>query len=153
MTHTAHEPPAVLQYMHHVGMGHDPFGYQSFGRRVWGSTYMAYSVLGGAEQDFERVTSARAVEEIARAHRTHGANVAMSWVAQQGVALVVISASAAHMRDDLRILGEPPWGRLQQAEMATLSALRAPAGRPSHWGDCEDEQIDIPERPSPELRE
>ena len=25
--------PAVLQYMHHVGMGRDPYGYAALGRR------------------------------------------------------------------------------------------------------------------------
>ena len=39
--------PAVVQYMHHVGMGPDPMGYKSFAARAFGSVYMAYSVLGG----------------------------------------------------------------------------------------------------------
>ena len=42
-----HIKPAVVQYMHHVGMGPDPLGYKSFAAREFGSVYMAYSVLGG----------------------------------------------------------------------------------------------------------
>ena len=151
LSRTAAIPPAVLQYMQHVGMGSDPLGYRAYGQRVWNAVPMAYSVLGGANQDFEKIANAPAVVQIAKAHGTHGANVALSWVAQLGYPLVVISSNGEHLADDLHAFDEPPWGRLTKEEMATLSALREPHGRPSYWGDCDDERV-VAERPSVELR-
>jgi diketogulonate reductase-like aldo/keto reductase len=130
--------PAVLQYMQHVGMGVDPFGYRAWAARTWGAVTMAYSVLGGVEGDFGRITGSPVVRRVAKAHETGGANVALSWVAQLGQPLIVLSGNAAHLRDDLQLFHAPPWGKLSIAEMATLSALRSPPGRPSHWGDCRD---------------
>lgn len=147
--------PAVLQYMHHVGMGVDAFGYRSYGEREWGATYMAYSALGGAEQSFHGITHAAPVVVVAREHHTHPANVALSWVAQQGMPLVVISADPQHLRQNMALFSTPPWGRLSQQQMRVLSELREPGGRPSYWGACEDEQLSHPsraERPLSELR-
>ena len=135
-------PPAVLQYMHHVGMGPAPLGYRGWAERTWGAVYMAYSVLGGVEGDFARIVGASAVRRVAEAHRTSGASVALSWVAQLGMPFVVLSSSAAHLRDDLRVFERPPWGALSAAEMEELSALREPPGWPSHWGDCRDRAIE-----------
>ena len=145
LARTAVIKPAVLQYMGHVGMGRDPFGYAAFGRREWGAVPMAYSVLGGAEQDFAKITSAPAVARVAAAHGTHAASVAVSWAAQQGTPLVLISAKPGHLRDNLRaVAGEPPWGRLSAREMEELSALREPGGRPSFWADCDDAPVPPP---------
>ena len=80
----------------------------------------------------------RAAAPVATAHRTHGANVALSWAALIGLAFVVLSGNPAHLADDLRLFDTPPWGRLTEEEMASLSELRVPRGRPSHWGDCRD---------------
>lgn len=145
--------PAVLQYMHHVGMGDDPYGYASYAKRMWKAHYMAYSVLGGAEQDFERITSSPAVVSAASAHRTHPANIAVSWVAQRRTPFVVISSKASHLRDNLHAVAGssgaqgggagPPWGRLSAAEMKALTRASEPAGRPSHWADCRDERIAV----------
>ena len=134
--------PAVLQYMHHIGMGQDPFGYRTWGRRQWNATYMAYSVLGGAEGDFERIARSPIVQRVAVAHSTGGANVALSWVAQQGLPLVILSSSSEHLREDVSIFSTPRWGALSRAEMEALSSLREPRGRPSHWGDCEDVAVE-----------
>lgn len=151
LARTAIIPPAVLQYMHRVGMGDDPFGYRAWGKRAWGSVHMAYSTLGGAELDFEKVTTAPAVLRVAKAHGgTHGANVALSWVAQLGLPLVVTSSSARHLEDDAHAFDDPPWRRLSKEEMASLSALREPQGNPSYWGDCTDERLAV-ERPIVEL--
>lgn len=136
--------PAVMQYMLHVGMGPDPLGYRSFGTREWRSVFMAYSVLGGAEQDFSRITASPAVARVAAAHGGHAAGVAISWVAQQRLPMVLISAKPAHQRDNLRVYANPPWGRLTTSEMDALSAEREPAGRLSHWGDCDDALIREP---------
>lgn len=134
-------PPHVLQYMLHVGMGPDPYGYRAWAKARWGAQYMAYSVLGGVEGDFGRITAQPLVQRIARAHGTGGANVALSWVAQLDVPLIVLSSSRAHLKDDLSIFGNPPWGRLSADEMRQLSHLREPPGRPSHWGDCADTSL------------
>lgn len=138
---TAKTPPAVVQYMHHVGMGVDVYGYRRWAQRTWGAAYMGYSVLGGVEGDFGKIVGQRLVQRIATAHNTHGANIALSWVAQLGMPFVVLSGNAAHLKEDLRLFGTPPWGRLSAEEMAQLSALRVPRGRPSHWGDCRDEPL------------
>ena len=137
LANTAKVPPAVLQYMHHVGMGADRLGYRAFGQRTWGSQYMAYSVLGGAEQQFDSIM--HAVASVALAHGNQAAGVAMSWVAQQQMPMVLITARAAHMRQNLRVYdADPPWGRLSVREMDALSAVRDPTSRPSYWGDCDD---------------
>jgi diketogulonate reductase-like aldo/keto reductase len=135
---TATISPAAVQYMHHVGMGADALGYRRFVERTWGAAYMGYSVLGGVEGDFGKIVGAPLVRRIASAHGTHGANVALSWVAQLGMPFVVLSSNPDHLRDDLGVFARPPWGLLSAEEMAQLSALDAPSGRPSHWGDCRD---------------
>ena len=111
-----------------------------------------------AEQDFQRITTAPAVAKVARAHGQHAAGVAISWVAQSRLPMVLISSKRAHMRDNVRAYGEPPWGRLSEREMAVLSAARQPSGRPAYWGDCDDNERLVPsstksivERPATEL--
>ena len=138
---SAKTKPAVLQYMHHVGMGIDPFGYRGWAAKTWGAVTMAYSVLGGVEGDFGRITGSPVVGRIAKAHRTGGANVALSWVAQLNLPLIVLSGNKDHLRDDLELFRSPPWGKLTAAEMEELSELRSPPGRPSHWGDCKDSAV------------
>ena len=130
--------PAVVQYMHHVGMGEDAYGYRKWVETKWGAAYMGYSVLGGVEGDFQRITTEPTVKRIATAHGTHGANVALSWVAQLGMPFVVLSGNPEHLKEDLSIFERPRWGKLSQSEMAELTRLRQPKGRPSHWGDCRD---------------
>ena len=119
-------------------MGADRFGYRRWVERTWGAAFMGYSVLGGVEGDFARIVGQPLVQRVASAHGTHGANVALSWVAQLNMPFVVLSGNPSHLADDLRLFGTPPWGRLSPAEMEQLSALSAPRGRPSHWGDCRD---------------
>ena len=105
---------------------------------------MAYSVLGGAEQDFAKITASAAVARVARAHgNTHPANIAVQWVAALRVPFVVISTKPGHLRDDLQVFGEPPWGRLSESETRELSRATEPSGRPSYWADCEDEKIAV----------
>ena len=118
--------------MQHVGMGADAYGYRRWVQRVWGAAFMAYSMLGGVDGDFGRIVHAPLVERVAHAHGTHGANVALSWVAQMGMPFVVLSGNGAHLRDDLTLFEAPPWGLLSAAEMAELAALSSPPGRPSH---------------------
>ena len=102
---------------------------------------MAYSVLGGAEGDYGTIAAQPAVRRVAAAHQTTAANVAMQWVSQGlGMPLVVISSSAVHLAENLQLFS-PPWGALSTSEVDELSAVRSPAGRPSHWGDCRDSTL------------
>ena len=135
--------PAAVQYMQHVGMGPDRFGYRKWAETTWGAAYMGYSVLGGVEGDFGRIVSQPLVQRIAQAHSTQPANVALSWVAQLGMPFVVLSGNVAHLKDDLRLFDAPSWGKLSPSEMEALSALDAPPGRPSHWGDCRDAPLQV----------
>ena len=114
----------------HAARGHGARSvcYRAWARSRWRAQYMAYSVLGGVEGDFGRITSHPLVQRIATAHHTGGANVALSWVAQLGVPLIVLSSNLAHLKDDLSLFSTPPWGRLTDAEMAQLSALKQPPG-------------------------
>ena len=58
--------PHVVSGMLHVGMGADPLGYLSWAREH-GAVFQAYSVLGGVEGDFGRITPAPAVRRVASA--------------------------------------------------------------------------------------
>ena len=100
----------------------------------------AAAAAAQAEQDFAKITTAPAVAQVARAHGQQAAGVAISWVAQSRIPMVLISAKRAHMRDNLRVYSEPSWGRLSEQEMALLSAARQPPGRPAYWGDCDDNE-------------
>ena len=136
--------PAVWQQLHHVGMGADPHGYATWARRL-GIVYMAYSVLGGVEGDLAQITSHSTLRTIAARHGTSAAEVALRWVAQLGMPFIILSRSEAHLKANLRIFDPASTELLTAADMETISALREPAGRPSHWGSCRDESAKIPE--------
>ena len=72
--------------------------------------------------------------------RSTAYEVALHWVAQQDVPVVVLSASASHLASN-RDTVSGTWA-LSPSEMWELSNLTKPAGRPSHWGQCED--VDAP---------
>jgi len=127
--------PAVWQQMHHVGMGRNPFGYVSWAARL-GIVYQTYSVLGGASRHYEAITRAPAVVAIAARHGKSPQEVALQWVAQQDLPVVVLSSSAAHLGSN-RDTVSGVW-RLSAEEMEALSALDQPTGKPSHWGLCDD---------------
>ena len=130
--------PAVWQEMHHVGMGRNPFGYPSWAARL-GIVYQAYSVLGGASSQFEAITKSPTVRRIAEKHGTSTAEVAIQWVAMQDLPVVVLSGSSKHLASNIDAVVGSSW-RLSAAEMGELSSLSEPAGRPSHWGLCDDVQ-------------
>lgn len=52
---------------------------------------------------------------------------------------IILSRSEAHLKANLRIFEPASTELLTAADMETISALREPAGRPSHWGSCRDE--------------
>ncbi len=131
--------PHVVSGMLHVGMGADPLGYLSWAREH-GAVFQAYSVLGGVEGDLQNIVAQPAVARIAAAHGTSAAAVAMRWVAQRRLPFVTHSSSVAHLRDNLRLFDDATWapsGRaLSDAEVRALDSVGAPAGSPSHWGEC-----------------
>ena len=131
--------PMVWQQMHHVGMGTDPFGYVSWAARL-GIVYQAYSILGGAEGSFAALAAHPQIVEIATHHGTSAAAVAIRWIAQQRLACVLLASSTHHLASNLHMFGpkESSPFTLNASEMVTLSALRQPSGRPSHWGACKD---------------
>jgi hypothetical protein len=65
--------------------------------------------------------------------------VAIMWVAQQRLPMVLLSASQQHLEQNLRVNNATAW-RLTADAIERLSALEAPPGRPSHWGNC----VDVP---------
>jgi len=133
--------PSVLQQMHRVGMGDNPFGLIQWARNR-GIVYMAYSVLGGADGAFRKIASQPAVIQVARAHGVSAAEVVIRWVGQQGIPFVVLSNTHRHLASNLGLAGPMEKARwsLTTDEVAQLSALRSPAGRPSYWGECDDSE-------------
>ena len=145
---TARVTPSVAQGMMHVGMGSDPHGYLRHATAPRGIVFVAYSALGGVEGDLRRILASGAVRAAAERHTTTAPTVALAWLAQLHVPMVVLSSSAAHLRRNLRLYdAAPPWGRLRDDEMAALSAESVPGGRPAHWGDCADARLDAPAAP------
>ena len=128
--------PSVIQSMHRLGMGPDPFGYVSWARSL-GIHYMAYSVLGGADGTTKALLTAPSVKRVAAARGISSAEVAILWVVQQQLPLVLLSNTVHHLASNLRLVANPP-ARLSTDDMAALSMLTKPRGRPSHWGDCVD---------------
>ena len=113
-----------------------------------GITYEAYSPLGGPDLHGKSVMSYPEIVSIAKVHTVSGAQVAMRWVVQQGVAVVTatgatfptqyqyysmqiilvthfhaVSLWAAgnkeYMAEDMAVLGF----ELSEAEMSRLSAV------------------------------
>ena len=127
--------PAVIQEMHHLGMGLNPYGYPEWAARL-GIWYMPYSVMGGVEGEFGAINALPEVRAIASSRGIGTAGVALQWIVQQRLPFTVLSNKASHLAANLQLFNQS-WS-LTQDEMAQLSALRKPPGRPSHWGDCED---------------
>lgn len=133
---TSKVKPAVLQQMHRLGMGADPFGYISWARSL-GIHYMAYSVLGGADRKTAELFQSPIARGIATARGVSVAEVATRWVVELGLPLVLLSNKPSHLVSNLRLVRNTSLA-LTSDEMGRLSALTSPAGRPSTWGDCVD---------------
>jgi len=152
--------PTVMQQMHHVGMGLDPNGLVSWARH-YGAVYMAYSALLGGGQDAMVGMNPRALRSIGAAHRSEVAEIALRWVAQQGIPLVTSAKSETHLASNLHLFNEEKL-YLSSLEMHRLSAVADPSTyakllsswkirladtafknlslkewRPAFWGDCD----------------
>jgi len=135
---TASVVPHVLQEMHHVGMGLDPYGYVSWAERH-GISYMAYSVLGAVEGEFQHIASRLA--GAALKSNTSPAEVALQWVAQQGLPLITLSTSRRHLKRNLQLFNRPGFAFLFDG-MADHWKSQANA-TPSFWAgeSCMDQHM------------
>jgi 2,5-diketo-D-gluconate reductase B len=110
-------PVAVNQCSMHVGR-HDDVSIRF--AQAHNITYEAYSPLGGPDLHGKSVLTYPAVVAIAKAHNVSGAQVAMRWVLQQGVAVVTATGNAEYIVEDL---AAPAAFTLTASEMARLSAV------------------------------
>merc|ERR1712113_5297 len=91
-------------------------------------TVQSWGPLGGAHHWFHRsVFTEPAVTAIAQKHKVSNAQVALRWVLQRGLTLVVLSGDASHQRNDADIFAFS----LAADEMQSLDNLRhQPYGSP-----------------------
>jgi len=129
---------SVIQEMLHLGMGPDPLGIRSWAimRKV---VFVAYSVLGGITGDLAKITGGEDVKRLARIHNVSGAEVAMKWVAQLHIPMIVLASSELHAEKNLFLFESSKW-HLSSQDVQVLSKLDYPPGVPSLWGDCVDQQ-------------
>lgn len=118
--------PAVNQFQWHVGMGDDPSGFVSYGKDK-GIVSQAYSPLG----DGKLVTDA-ALAAVGKAHGKSGAQVALKWLVDKGVAVVTKADNAEYLAQDIDMYS---W-ELSADETAQLSANTMYPGDPS-WACTE----------------
>jgi diketogulonate reductase-like aldo/keto reductase len=115
--------PTVNQIEYHVGMGPDPLGLKSYGD-AHGIVTQAYSPLGNGESD---LITGDMVTSIGQQHGWSGAQTAMRWIIEQGVAITTKTTKQSHMEEDLAIFSDV----LADEEKSTLDAATSPAGKPS----------------------
>lgn len=115
--------PAVNQIQYHIGMGPDPQGLLSYGRRR-GIVTQAYSPLG---DNTTELISGELVSSIGRKHNKSGVQVALKWISKHGAAVTTKSSSPQHLKEDLDLFS---WD-LSQEEMARADASTTPPGSPS----------------------
>jgi diketogulonate reductase-like aldo/keto reductase len=116
-------PPALTQNSLSVGYHDDATIKYCAENRI---AYMAFSPLcggfNGSSCTHGSVLKVPEVISIAAARNRSPAAIALKWVVQQGHPLATATANQDHMRDDMDLWS---WGDLSDAEMATLSAVRA----------------------------
>ena len=120
---TATVVPTVNQIQYHVGMGTDSEGLVSYCRSK-NVTVQAYSPLGDGTKE---LITGPLVTKIGAAHNKTGAQVALHWLANQGIPLSTKSTNEAHLRANLDIFD---W-QLEVSETAELDAATTPASTPS----------------------
>lgn len=129
---TATVVPAVNQFMFHVGMGADPRGIKSY-CIAKGIVPQAYSPLGA--YDFTKIPPGKDISlivgnltnGIGKTYNKTGAQVALRWVIEHGVALNTESSSEKHLLQDLDIFSF----NFSAQDKATLDAATSPAGEPN----------------------
>ena len=82
---------------------------------------MSYGGLGGSTlQSFSALVSHPTVAEVALAHGISGAQVAMRWLVQQGMAVVTAGMNPGHYDEDVAVVKDV---QLSESEMGRLSAV------------------------------
>jgi len=132
--------PHVVQAMHHVGMGLNPFNYVAWSHSQ-GIAYQAYSPLGASDGAMKYITSV--TEGIAKRYGTSSAQIALRWVAQQGLPAVIASVSREHLVSDLGAYDLS--FSLSPLDMRELSDAKLENSRPSFWASqsCKDSPASI----------
>ena len=115
--------PAVNQFKYHIGMGTDPIGLLSY-CKANGIAPQAYSPLGDNSTE---LISGPLVSTIGAAHNKSGAQVALRWIWQNGVAVTTKATKEQYLKEDIDLFG---W-ELTSDEMAKTNAATSPAGTPS----------------------
>ena len=115
--------PAVNQIQYHVGEGADPQKLVSYCQSK-GIAVQAYSPLGTGSSELLKgnVTTA-----IGKNHGKSSVQVALRWIGQHDVNVVVKSGNPTHLSSDIDLFG---WN-LTTDEMKTLDEKTSPAGKPS----------------------
>ena len=115
--------PMVNQIQFHIGMGADPEGLISYCRNRT-IVPQAYSPLGTGSSELlhGNVTTA-----IGKRHGKSSVQVALKWIQQKDVAVVVKSGNPAHLASDIELFD---WD-LDAGDIATLDAKTTPSGKPS----------------------
>jgi diketogulonate reductase-like aldo/keto reductase len=126
-------PIAVDQEEWHVGMGTDPQGLVSFGKKH-GISYQSFSPLCGpcSKKDHEDLISGPLVTSIGKAHNVSGVQVALKWLVQNGSPVIPKSSDPAHIQEDLDLFSFT----LTDAEMAKLNAATTPPSAEPVSADC-----------------
>lgn len=133
-------PIAVNQVQYHVGMG--PSGRRANDDKEWmktkGILYESFSPLCGPcdpPHNMELVNGSL-VTSIGNKYGKSGPQVALKWLAQQGIPVIPRSAEKEHMQENADLFS---W-QLSEADMAALTKADSPAvaGGPSgeDSGDC-----------------
>lgn len=115
--------PAVNQFKYHIGMGTDPEGLLSY-CKAHGIQAQAYSPLGDNSKE---LISGALVTKVGAAHNKSGAQVALHWIWQHGVAVTTKADKKEYLDQDLDIFG---WS-MTDAEMAEADGATDPSGTPS----------------------
>lgn len=132
-------PIAVNQVQYHVGMGSEgPLATddKAFFDKM-GILYESFSPLcGPCGPPYDReLISGDLVTSIGRAHGKSGPQVALKWLAQQGIPVIAKTDSASHLRENMELFDF----ELSKEEMDRLSAATSPAvagSGPGDSGDC-----------------
>lgn len=126
-------PIAVDQEEWHVGMGPDPQGLVSFGKKH-GISYQSFSPLCGpcSKKDHEDLISGPLVSSIGKAHNVSGVQVALKYLVQLGSPVIPKSSNPTHIQEDLDLFSFT----LSSTEMAKLNAATTPPSAEPVSSDC-----------------
>ena len=115
--------PAVNQIEYHVGEGNDPENLVSYCSNK-NIHIQAYSPLGTGSSELLKGNTTTAIGKV---HNKSSVQVALKWIVQNSVNVVVKSGNPVHLADDIDLFS---WS-LADDEMKTLNSKTTPSGKPS----------------------